>query len=213
MTKDVDAFAGLPLWKRPLPGVGSGHLLVDLKDEIEVRFVCDVLTDFMQRTAGRPLPKLSSRFPPASPQPCLIFLLTSGDDSILFRQFFDSFGHSPVPGLQTQRLGIGGGQSVNFIDLAGSEDSTAELELGATDEVTLVRGAERVEKPRPDLALEFRFKPPKRQPRGRQPLFDLHVSSYSPIASWLITHLSPRWWSMNDAYETLRAARKQSKAS
>ncbi|MBD9667803.1 hypothetical protein IB278_27945 [Variovorax sp. VRV01] len=211
MTENIDAFAGQPSWKRPLPGAGSSHVLVDLKDEIDVRFICDVLTDFMQRTAGRPLPKFSSRFPPVSPQACLIYLLTSGDDTVLLQQFFGSFGHSPVPGLRTQSLGIGGGQSIRFIDLAEPGDSTAYLELDARSEVTLVRGAERVERPRPDLALEFRFKPPRRQPRERQFLFDLYVSSYSPTTAWLATHLSPKWWSMNDAYETLRAARQQSK--
>jgi hypothetical protein len=205
----IDAYEGLPKWKHPTAGLGSGHLMLDLKDEVDLRFVWDVLTDFMQAKAGRPPSEFSSTFPAPTCPPCLIYMTSIGDDATLLNAMFGSFGRLPQAGFGVQKLEIGRGQQIRLIDLASSDLAPDIGDLIEGGGVTLVRGAEHIAEPRPDLALEFRFKPPRRQPKGRQYLWNVYVSSFSALAGHLTTALSPRWWSMHDAYEAVRIARKQ----
>jgi hypothetical protein len=52
-----------PKWKEYIPGKGSSHVFLPLRDMLDLRFICDVLVDFFTENVADFTPDLDKVLP------------------------------------------------------------------------------------------------------------------------------------------------------
>ncbi len=207
--------AQLPEWRSGIEDYGRTLSTLTLKDETELHFVCDVLSDFVTSKWSNELGKVA-RKPSGKRRDKALYYLQGhdADTSLLLRCLFDALGIRPSvahgPAISTFTLEAG--QSGTFVDLHRPEiDPTDRAVLDAINEgggVVIVNDADQISGPVPHVSLDFWIDRTLKSATRKPYLCNLRVGIYRPdVPHELIVFLSPRYRSMHPAYDPLKRAR------
>lgn len=204
--------SGFPAWKHPVDGLGAGHTLLTLKDDLELKFVADVVADALLGLSARVNAEAAGLKPMAPPRTALVYIVQRDMEDV------------PLLGLICQGLGVAeprltanegfqlsDGRTMTVFNANAPGWGPADEEMvrsASAESLVFVVGAEKLRGPPPELALEMWRNAEERKKNGKWPyLCRFEVGTYALKFTYLGTKLSPRWWTMNSAYAALKEAR------
>jgi hypothetical protein len=220
-----------PAWKHPVNGLGSGHTLLTLKDDLELKFIADVVADMLLAQSVNALkeeadalmnvyreaPRTTERIEP--PTRGVIYLVERNIEHVpLLEHIRKLIGAPPSSGDPAEMFQLPDGRKITVFN-AGSPGWSSENEnniaQAAAESLVFVTHAQRIRGPRPNLALEAWRDDRDRKKKGGWPYYCLfEVGTYSRLFGSLGTFLAPKWWKMNKvAFAALKEARNARKTT
>lgn len=208
-------------WKLHVQGLGSGHTLLTLKDDLELTFVGSVVADALLNKSANDHARAACMRETPPPRTARIYLTERHVGPLpLLEHILREIGVESLAQVAEQAFGLPDGRHVTVFNAAAVDwkpsGATGRIEEAAARGLVLVTSAQQIDGPRPDLALEAWRDPTELKKNGRWPYFcRFEVGTYSQVLGALGTRLSHRWWSMNEAAFSVlkegRNARKQAK--
>ena len=198
-----------PKWKGYIPGQGSSHVFLPLRDYLDLRFVCDVIVDFFTKYVANIYSDSSFD---KLPSVVIIYFTGKLEYSDLFLKVLcESF---EIDSFDAEGVLVRNNGKLRFIDLREKSYELREktkVMLYQENHITFVNGADYIDDPRPHLVLDFSYDHDREVTKKKPYLFQLNVSSYSLGTSSITDLLSLRRWKSHPAYAPIRAVRGQKK--
>ena len=197
-------------WRSGLAGQGSSSQLLHLRHEADLAFVFQVVADQCLGRAFERLPPTNYKVKDSG-QRALIYLTHWAGSPTGLQPLWTALRVPPPEAAAASALLVTEDQrSVELIDAAkcGRVETAKILGQRTGQVLTFVSGAESIDEPVPDMYLGY-WRITERKSTKRSPyLCSVAVGSFTIGTSSLFTKLSPKWWSMDPAYEIIRSARR-----